>query len=113
MLELDPSTTSIRSTLSIDTRVQYTQPPNASLNGTPSTITSVRLTPLGPIPRSDTPCVVGCDDRLLERRNRLNVGIRRSTSSATSAGDALISAASIMLTLAGMLPNCSSTRDGV
>ena len=77
----------MRSTLSSGTRVQYTQPPNGSLNGTPSSSTSVRLTPLGPMPRSDTPCVVGCDDRLLVRRNRLNVGICRSTSSATTAGD--------------------------
>ncbi len=46
-------------------RVQYTQPPNGSLNGTLSISTRVRLTPLGPMPRSDTPCVVGCDVRLL------------------------------------------------
>ena len=41
------------------------------------------------MPRSDTPCAVGCDERLLVRRNRLNVGICRSTSSATTAGDSL------------------------
>ena len=73
----------MRSTLSSGTRVQYTQPPNGSLNGMPSISTSDRLTPLGPMPRSDTPCAVGCDDRLLVRRNRLKVGTRRSTSSAT------------------------------
>ena len=77
----------MRSTLSSGTRVQYTQPPNGSFCGMPSAMTSVRLTPLGPMPRSDTPCDVGCDDRLLARVNRLNVGICRSTSSATTAGD--------------------------
>ena len=86
----------MRSALSSGTRDQYTQPPNGSLNGTPSRSTSVRLTPLGPIPRSDTPCVVGCDARLLVRRNRLNVGICRSTSSATIAGDCLMSSRSSM-----------------
>src|SRR5580765_608600 len=50
----------MRSTLTSGTRVQYTQPPKGSLNGIPSSRTSVRLWPLGPIPRSDTPCVVGC-----------------------------------------------------
>ena len=91
----------MRSTLSSGTRVQYTQPPNGSLNGTPSSSTSVRLTPLGPMPRSDTPCAVGCDARLLVRRNRLNVGICRSTSSATTAGDCLMSSWPSTLTLAG------------
>ncbi len=108
-----PSTTSMRSTLSIGTRVQYTQPPNGSLNGTPSTMTSVRLTPLGPMPRSDTPCAVGCDDKLLVRRKRLKVGTCRSRSSATTAGELSIVSASRMLMLAGMLPRRSSVRDGV
>src|SRR2546426_232686 len=58
----------MRSTLSRGTRVQYTHPPNGSFWGMPSASTSVRLTPLGPIPRSDTPCAVGCDDRLLVHR---------------------------------------------
>src|SRR5439155_879249 len=39
----------MRSTLSSGTRVQYTQPPNGSLNGMPSSSTSVRLCPLGPL----------------------------------------------------------------
>src|SRR6188472_3566469 len=99
MLELELSTTSIRFAFSIGTRVQYTQPPNGSLNGTPSSSTSVRLTPLGPIPRSDTPCVVGCDDRLLVRLKRLNVGICRSTSSATTAGDVRMSSRVSTVTL--------------
>src|SRR5215216_6532533 len=103
----------MRSTLSIGTRVQYTQPPNGSLNGVPSTRTSVRLTPLGPTPRSDTPCAVGCDDRLLVRRNRLKVGTNRSTSSATTEGDRLIVSLSTTLTLAGTSPSRCSVRVGV
>ncbi len=103
----------MRSTLSSGTRVQYTQPPNGSLNGTPSTSTSVRLTPLGPIPRSETPCAVGCDDRLLLRRNRLNVGTCRSTSSATTAGDCRIVSFSTMLALTGTSPRRFSLRVGV
>ena len=70
----------------------------------PSSSTSVRLTPLGPMPRSDTPCAVGCDDRLLVRRNRLNVGTCRSTSSATTAGDCRMSSRVSTLTLAGRSP---------
>ena len=103
----------MRSVFSSGTRDQYTQPPNGSLMGTPSTSTSVRLTPLGPIPRSDTPCVVGCDARLLVRRKRLNVGICRSTSSATNAGDCLMSCLSSMLTLAGTSPVRRSLRVAV
>src|SRR5712691_10779188 len=103
----------MRSTLSSGTRVQYTQPPNGSLNGVPSTSTSVRLTPLGPMPRSDTPCAVGCDDRLLVRRKRLKVGICRSTSSATTAGDILISSLCSTFTLAAMSPSRCSVRDAV
>ena len=38
-----PSVISTRSTLASGTRVQYTQPPNGSLNGMPSSRTSVRL----------------------------------------------------------------------
>src|SRR6185436_5014238 len=103
----------MRSRLSSGTRVQYTQPPNGSLNGAPSTSTSVRLTPLGPMPRSETPCVVGCDDRLLVRRNRLKVGIWRSTSSATTAGEFWMSSAWSTLMLAGVSPSRCSVRDAV
>ena len=103
----------MRLTLSSGTRVQYTHPPNGSLNGMSSTRTSVRLTPLGPMPRNDTPCVVGCDDRLLVRRNRLNVGTCRSTSSATTAGEFLMASVSRTLMLAGMLPSRSALREGV
>ena len=73
-LEAVSSVISIWSTLSSGTRVQYTQPPNGSLKGTPSSSTSVRLWPLGPMPRSDTPWVVGWAARLLVRRNRLKLG---------------------------------------
>ena len=103
----------MRSTLMSGTRVQYTQPPNGSLNGMPSSRTSVRLWPLGPIPRSDTPCVVGCAARLLARRKRLKVGIWRRTSSATSAGEALISSLVRTLTLAGTSPSRCSVRVAV
>jgi hypothetical protein len=41
------------------TLFQYTQPPKASLSGTPSTSTSDRLWAVPPMPRSATPCVVG------------------------------------------------------
>src|SRR5262245_35198710 len=103
----------MRLTLSIGTRVQYTQPPKGSLNGTPSTSTSVRLTPLGPIPRNETPCAVGWDDRLLLRRNRLKVGTWRSTSSATTAGDCRIVSFSTTFALTGTSPSRFSVRVGV
>src|SRR5262245_52039567 len=103
----------MRLTLSSGTRVQYTQPPNGSLNGTPSTSTSVRLTPLGPMPRSDTPCAVGCDDKLLLRRNRLKVGTCRSTSSATTAGDWRMVSFSTMFALTGTSPRRFALRVGV
>ena len=73
----------------------------------------MRLTPLGPMPRSDTPCAVGCDDRLLVRRNRLKVGICRSTSSATTAGDWRMSWRLSTLTLAGRSPVRCSLRVAV
>ncbi len=103
----------MRLTLSIGTRVQYTQPPKGSLNGMPSTSTSVRLTPLGPMPRSETPCAVGCDDRLLLRRKRLKVGTSRSTSSATTAGDCRIVSFSMMFALTGTSPSRFAVRVGV
>ena len=73
----------------------------------------MRLTPLGPMPRSDTPCAVGCEDRLLLRRNRLNVGTCLSTSSATTAGDCWIVSFSMMLALTGTSPRAFSLRVGV
>ena len=47
------------------------------------------------------------------RRNRLNVGTCRSTSSAISAGDASIVSLVTTLTLAGMSPSRCSVRVGV
>src|SRR6187397_673325 len=79
----------------------------------PSMSTSERLPPLGPMPRSDTPWAVGCDDRLLVRRKRLNVGAWRSTSSATTAGDRRICSLSMTLTLAGTSASRCSVRVGV
>ncbi len=104
---------SMRSAFIIGTRVQYTQPPNGSLNGTSSSSTRVRLTPLGPMPRSDTPCAVGFAAMLLVRRNRLNVGTCRSTSSATTAGDRSICSLDTMLTLAGTSVMSCSERVAV
>ena len=75
--------------------------------------TSDRLTPLGPMPRSDTPWAVGCDDRLLVRRNRLKVGAWRSTSSETTAGDCRICSLLMTLTRAGTSPSRCSVRVGV
>src|SRR5215468_12568521 len=103
----------MRSVDSSGTRVQYTHPPNGSLNGTPSRSTSVRLTPLGPIPRSETPCDVGFDEMLLDRVNKLNVGSCRSTSSTATAGDCLMSADRSTLTLADTSARRCSVRAAV
>ena len=65
------------------------------------------------MPRSETPWVVGCATRLLVRRKRLNVGTCRSTSSASSAGDASIASLVRTLTLAGTSPSRCSVRVGV
>ena len=65
------------------------------------------------MPRSDTPCVVGCACRLLVRRNRLKVGTRRKTSSAPVAGDWRICSLSTTLMLAGTSPRRCSVRVGV
>src|SRR3954466_8050696 len=112
-LEDASSVISTRSTLTGGTRVQYTQPPNGSLKGTPSSSTSVRLWPLGPMPRSDTPCAVGCAARLLVRLNRLKLGTLRRTSSAVSAGEASMVSLVTTLTLAGTSPSRCSVRVGV
>ena len=52
----------------------------------PSHSTSVRLAPLDPMPRSDSPCVVGCATRLEFRRKRLKPGTIRSRSSRLTPG---------------------------
>src|SRR3954447_1151897 len=48
--------------------------------------TSVRLAPVDPVARSETPCVVGFATTLDERRNRLNPGIWRKRSSSSAPG---------------------------
>ena len=53
-------------------------------------LTVERLVALAPTPRSDTPCEEGFAKRLLDRRNVLNPGICRSTSSTTRLPDASI-----------------------
>ena len=73
----------------------------------------MRLWPLGPMPRSDTPCVVGCAAMLLVRRNRLKLGTWRRMSSAMTAGDALMASLVTTLTLAGMVPRRRSVRVAV
>src|ERR1041384_2268360 len=112
-LDVGPSVISMRSTLTSGTRLEYTQPPNGSLNGMPSSRTSVRLWPLGPMPRSDTPCAVGCAARLLVRPNTPQPGTLRKTSSAVSAGDDSIASLVTTLTLAGTSPNLVAVRVGV
>src|SRR5688572_3522572 len=84
------------------TRFHCTQPPNGSFSGTPSRRTAVRLAPLAPTPRSETPCVVGFALRLLERRKIENPTDCRKTSSI--AGDAADSIAlrEMIETLAGV-----------
>ena len=70
----------------------------------------MRLTPLGPMPRSDTPCVVGLATRLLLRRNRLKPGIWRSRSSTVRAAERSISSLVNTVTLAGTSCSACSTR---
>jgi hypothetical protein len=67
-------------------RSQYTQPPNGSLIGMLSQSTSVRLAPVDPVARSETPCVVGLATTLDDRRNRLKPGIWRRRSSNSAPG---------------------------
>src|ERR1700751_5234069 len=62
-------------------RVQSTHPPNGSLIGMLSHRTRVRLAPVDPVARSETPCVVGFATTLELRRNKLNPGTCRSRSS--------------------------------
>src|SRR5207247_6943345 len=64
---------------------QYTQPPNASFNGTPSASTSERLAPVPPRPRSVIPCAVGLDAREDVRRNSAKPGIIFKASSTVTA----------------------------
>ena len=67
-------------------RSQYTHPPNGSLIGMPSHSRSVRLAPVDPVPRRETPWMVGLATTLDERRKRLKPGICRSRSSSSAPG---------------------------
>src|ERR1051326_598679 len=89
--DVAPLKTSALSMLTRGKRFQYTQPPNGLFKGTPSYITSARLAPFAPTPRSDTPCDVGLAVRPPERRNNENPGAWRNTSSIVNAPDNAIS----------------------
>jgi hypothetical protein len=67
--EKPPRNTSTRLTDARGTRPQLIQPPNGSFKGMPSARTSARLAPLAPVPRRETPCVVGLAVRLPARLN--------------------------------------------
>ena len=79
---------------------QYTQLPKGSLSGTPSQRTSVRLAPLGPIPRSETPVVVGWEMKLVFRRKSPNPGTRLRASSTRAPGESRRSSLSSAVTSA-------------
>src|SRR5688572_26749499 len=81
-----PRTSSAPARASRGTLLQATQPPNGSLSGTPSSSTSERLAPLGPRPRSETPCAVGLALRLSLRRKRLKAGRARRVPSSVVTG---------------------------
>src|SRR5512134_3912032 len=81
-----PREISIRSISSGANRDHWTQPPNGSFTGKPSQRTSVRLAPVDPIPRSETPWVVGWATTLEDRRKRLKPGTSRSRSSRFTPG---------------------------
>ncbi len=72
-----PPKTSTLPMLTRGTCVQYTQPPNGSFIGMPSSNTVARLAPFAPTPRNDTPWVVGFANRLPERRKSENPGACR------------------------------------
>ena len=76
----------------------------------PSQSTRVRLAPLGPIPRSETPVVVGCEIRLELRRKSPNPGTRPSVSSTSAAGDSESAALSREVTSATASTMDSSAR---
>src|SRR5581483_8439139 len=65
------------------------------------------------MPRSDTPCVVGCAAMLPVRRNRLKLATCRNASSAIKAGDNSIASLVTTLTLAGMSATRWAERVGV
>ena len=108
--EPPPRTTSMRSMLSNGTLLQYTHPPKGSFNGTPSNKTRVLLTPLGPMPRRDTPCVVGLATRLLLRRNKLKPGTSRNRSSTVWAVERSMSSRVSTVVCVGTSARRCSTR---
>src|SRR6266851_632540 len=67
----------------------------------PSHSSSVRLAPVAPMPRSETPCVVGFATRLDERRNKVKPGTLRRRSSIFTPGISSRSWRSITETTAG------------
>jgi len=83
-------------------RSQYTHPPNGSLIGMLSQSTRVRLAPVDPVARSETPCVVGFATTLDERRKRLKPGICRSRSSSSAPGMSCSCPASNVVMAAGV-----------
>src|SRR5690349_4028735 len=64
--------------------------------------TSVRLAPVDPVPRRETPCVVGLATTLDERRKRLKPGICRSRSSSSAPGMSCSWSASSAVMAAGV-----------
>ncbi len=79
-----PGTTSAPASDATGTRLHGTHPPNGSFNGTPSSSTSERLAPLGPRPRSETPCEVGFAVMLSFLRKRPKSAVAWSASSTAS-----------------------------
>src|SRR6267378_327470 len=67
----------------------------------PSQSSSVRLAPVDPMPRSETPCVVGFATTLEERRNRVKPGTLRRRSSILTPGSSAIRWRSITEMAAG------------
>ena len=67
-------------------RFQPIQPPNGSLNGTPSTRSTERLAPFGPTFPRLTPCVVGWAAMLSVLRKRRNPGVSRRMLSSVRCG---------------------------
>ena len=79
-----PRTTRIRPSRRGSKAGQAIQPPNGSVCGTPSSISSARLEALPPSARRVAPWLVGLAVRASERRNCWKPGTSRSTSSSRS-----------------------------
>jgi hypothetical protein len=77
-----PRVTRMRSTACGSSALKAIQPPNGSVRGTPSRVTSVRPAPDGAIARRLMPWVVGLEARLDVRRNSDTAGtVARASSS--------------------------------